>query len=183
MDNSTATPFNSKAIPVRWGLILGLLSCVFTTIEFKVFSDKYIVFMLSWLVVVAVGITIYCVAAVQQRRAMGGYITFKEAFQAIFIVIVIYTIINSVYGFLYFNYIDPTAMDRMMQSTVDFMERVNAPQESIDDAIAGFEKSAKDVKGIGGAAMGLCKAIIINSIIGFICAAIIKKKKPEFAAQ
>jgi hypothetical protein len=185
MENTATTinePFNRFSIPIKWGVIWGILSCVLMTVEFMFFSDSYIVLTAGWLMTFLLGVVFYLITGFQQRKAMGGYITLKDAFQPIFIVILISSALSSIYGFFYFKYIDPDAMERMGATVISFMEKVDAPQESIDSAVEGFEKGAEDAKSVGAMALNFLKGIIISSIIGFICAAIVKKKKPEFGA-
>src|SRR5688500_6069530 len=100
--------FNRFSIPVKWGLIIGILSCILATINFMFIINNYVAFLVFTFVMYVVTIILYGVTGVQQRKAMGGYITFKEAFQAIFLAILISTIITSVYGVIYTKFIDPT---------------------------------------------------------------------------
>jgi hypothetical protein len=175
-------PFNRYSIPVKWGIIWGVLSCVLMTVQFMFFSDSYIVLTAGWFMTFLLGVGVYLITGFQQRKAMGGYITLKDAFQPIFIVILISSVISSIYGLIYFRYIDPDAMERMSTTVLNFMEKVDAPQESIDSAAEGFEQGAEDAKSVGKMALNFLKGIIISSIFGFIAAAIVKKKKPEFGA-
>lgn len=177
-----AQPFNRFSIPVRWGIILGVLACILTTVQHMFLIDSYGLYMTVWILSFVLSLVFYCVAGVQQRKAMGGYITFKEAFSAIFVVILISSVISSIYAFIYFKYIDPDVMDKLKETTLTFMENVGAPAESIDDAAIEFDERLEDSKKPGPMLLSYFKGLIIYSIFGFICAAIVKKKKPVFDA-
>ena len=93
--------FNRFAIPVRWGIIVGLMLCVLATIQFTFAVNSWFLFMSFWLISFIVSMVMYVIAGMQQRKAMGGYITFKDAFQAIFIVILISLAIYTLYTVIY----------------------------------------------------------------------------------
>ncbi len=176
-----AQPFNRFAIPVKWGIIWGVLSCIITTVQHMFLLEPYAFYLAIFFIQFVLGLVFYCVAGIQQRKAMGGYITFKDAFQAIFVVIVISSIITAIYSFVYFKWIDPGVMDQLKEQTLSSMEKWGAPTDSIDEAAENFDKG-KDGS-VGTMLLNLCKGLIISSIFGFICAAIVKKKKPEFGAS
>lgn len=175
----TPESFNRFAIPVRWGIIWGILSCIITTVQHMFFMDPYALYLGIYGLVFVLALAMYCIAGIQQRKAMGGYIDFKSAFQAIFVVIIISSLISTVYTFIYFKWIDADALNRLQEQTLNSMEKWGAPEASIEDAAAEFEKS-KDGQGVGDYILNFAKGLIFSSILGFICAAIVKKKKPEF---
>ena len=183
VDNSQtpSEPFNRFSIPVRFGIIWGVLSCILTTVQHMFFIDSYGLYLTFFFLMFAIGIVFYCIAGIQQRRTMGGYINFKDAFQAIFVVILISSVIASIYSFIYFKWIDPDVIDKLKEQTLASMEKWGAPTESIDEAAEEFDKN-KDATSIGTLVLNFCKGIVVSSIFGFICAAIVKKKKPEFGA-
>lgn len=174
-------PFNRFAIAIRWGIIWGILSCILITVQHMFFIERYGIYMTFMVLTFILGLVLYCVAGIQQRKAMGGYISFKDAFQVIFVVILISSLISGIYSFVYFKYIDPEAIDKLKNATLTAMQNWGAPESSIDEAEANFEKGAGNME-IGTVFLNFLKGVIFNSIFGFICAAIVKKKKPEFGA-
>jgi hypothetical protein len=153
-----------------------------TTVQHMFFVSSYGLYMTFWVLSFVVSLVFYCLAGIQQRKAMGGYINFKDAFSAIFIVILISSVISTVYGYIYFHFIDPDVMDKLKETTLTFMEKVGAPSDSIDDAALEFDERVADSNKVGPMILSYFKGLILYSIFGFICAAIVKKKKPEFAA-
>jgi hypothetical protein len=181
--SQTPENFNRYSIPIKWGLIIGLLSCVLTTINFMFVINNYIAFLVFTFVTYILCIVLYGVTGVQQRKAMGGYITFKEAFQAIFLAILISSVISTIYGVIYTKFIDPTIVDRIKEGTLSFMERMNVPEEKLDQTAADIDQQFEDSLKPGKLAYAFAKSLIISSIFGFICALIVKKQKPVFPGQ
>ncbi len=179
----TSQPFNRFSIPMRWGIIWGVILCIIIAIQHIFFVNSYFLYMGCWIVCFILSLVIYCIAGRQQRKAMGGYISFKDAFSAIFIVILISSFISALFTHIYFHYIDTDVMDKVKETTLTFMESVGAPQESIDQASVDFDDRLADSGKLGPTILGYFKGLVLYAIFGFICAAIVKKKKPEFPAQ
>lgn len=181
IDSVNNTNFNRWSIPVKWGLIIGIVSCVLATVNFMFVLNSYMAFLaVSFLIYIAT-VIFYGVAGAQQRKAMGGYITFKDAFQAIFIVILISSIITTIYGIVYTKFIDPSVIDRIKEGTLGFMEKTNVPVEKIDEAAEDFDKRTVDSLKPGNILFSFAKSLVVSSLLGFICALIVKKQKPVFA--
>ncbi|HTM65853.1 MAG TPA: DUF4199 domain-containing protein [Flavipsychrobacter sp.] len=187
MENSVLQPtnnenFNKFSIPVKWGIIIGIVGCILSTINLMFLVDIYYVFIIMNIVMFIVCVILYWLTGVQQRKAMGGYIDIKQAFQAIFIAILISSIITTIYGIIYTKVIDPGVVERIKAGTLGFMERMNAPDESIDEAAAKIDAQVLDSTKPGTLVLSFAKSLVITSIFGFICALIVRKKKPEYMA-
>ncbi len=170
---------NKNAIPVRWGIIIGLASCVLSTIDLMFLSTSFIPFMACFALAFIITVILFGVVGKMQRKAMGGYITLKEAFRAIFIVILISTAISTVYGIIYTKFIDPDVMIRIKTMTLEFMEKFHAPQDKLDDTAKQMDEQSANGLKPGTILYQFFKTIIWYSIFGFIVAAIVSKKKPE----
>ncbi|MEI8279690.1 MAG: DUF4199 domain-containing protein [Bacteroidota bacterium] len=170
--------FKRFDIPIKWGIIIGLISCYLTTVQFMYLMQHIYMFILSLLVFSLTNVILFGVVGAQQKKAMGGYISIKDAFQAIFVAILIFLAIATLYGILYDKVIDPSSKDRMKETVLNFMERMNAPREAIDKRAEEMDKIAKESQGVGAMIFGYMRYVIIYSIFGFICAAIVKKEKP-----
>lgn len=169
---------NKFAIPVRYGFLVAFVSMFLTTVSFLyVLKWNFIAFGVAGFLMFLVPVILYGVAAARQRKAMGGYITMKEAFQAIFIVILISTIISAIYGLIYVKYIDPECMVRMKESATALFEKMNAPQANIEEQMKGIDKQIEGSTSPAKLLYATAKSIIINSIFGFICALIVKRER------
>jgi hypothetical protein len=196
MSNTEAAPFNRFSVPVKWGILVGVISIILTTVNFLFIIEYYPVFLsvvssLIYIILIyiipivliyIISIVLYGVAGAQQRKAMGGYIDLKEAFQAIFIVILISSIISTIYGIVYVKLIDPSVMDVIKSNTLAFMERMNVPEEKLDQTAADFDREVAQGFKPGRLLYSFARQLVVQSIFGFICALIVRKKRPVFSA-
>ena len=178
--NTTAEPVNKFAIPIRYGLMVGFISMFLTTITFLyILKLHFLAFTAAGFLMFAIPVVFYFITAKQQQKAFGGYIALKDAFQAVFIVILISLTISTIYGLIYVKYIDPSCMDRVKESIVAFFESSkNVTQETIDAQIEKMDAQALDSTAPGKLLYSFAQSIIINSIFGFIAALIVSRKKP-----
>lgn len=177
----TPPNFRRTEIPVKWGLIAGLLACVVTTVGFMYILPRSYVGFLATTMVLGFVLTLVLagLAAGRQRTALGGYITFKDAYSAVFIVLLLTVLISAIYGVIYVKYIDPASVDRMKEATLTFMEGMKAPQEKLDEAAEQFEKQRTAGLQPGRLAYSTAQSLIVYSLFGLIPAAIVRRKRPE----
>jgi uncharacterized membrane protein (DUF106 family) len=169
-----------KDIAVKWGIITALVACVIITVGFKfVLAQSYFGFLALMFANFLVILILAGMAAVAQRKAMGGYISFKDAFSTIFIVLLIATVLHSLYGVLYAKYIDPDSVTRMKEATLSFLEGMKTPQEKLDETAAEFDRQQKVGMQPAQLALSTAKNLILYSLFGMIPAAIVKRKRPE----
>ena len=78
-------------IPLRWGILTGFIIILLTTTNytFLLKPDTYIYFIALGIVTFGVTVVMYGIAGLRQRTALGGYISLRQAFSAIFVVILI----------------------------------------------------------------------------------------------
>lgn len=176
-DNTTTS--NSAAIAIRWGIIIAVISCVLSTVINMFLVENMIPYFGSLFLVFALQFVLFGVAATQQRKAMGGYMSFKESFRVVFIAILIVIVINTIFSQIYLHLIDPDLPAKLKEATLKFSEKMGATQEQLDQAAAKADEQMKEGQGIGRQVLGFFMSIVIYSLFGFIPAAIAKKSKPE----
>jgi hypothetical protein len=179
METTTAKPFNRFDIPVKFGIIIGLIMAVISTISYQFFTESWLGMMGFMVVSFVIYMVLYFITGVQQRKAMGGYIDIKQAFSAIFVAIIISLVISFIYNFIYVKFIDPDVIDRISETSVSFAEKAGAPQEQLDKIAEQVEEQKASAQGIGKQLLGFLSSIVLYSIFGFIIAAIVRKKRPE----
>ena len=172
---------NSKyAIAIRYGLMTGFVSMFLTTISFLyILKWSYIAFLVASFFMFMTPIVLYGVAATRQKKVMGGFMTIKDAFQVIFVVILISLAISTVYGLIYNKYIDPEFMTRMKEAMVGFFEQIKMPQDKIDDVVKNMDEASSTANSASKIIYSFAQAIIMQSIFGFIVALIVRKEKPN----
>lgn len=165
-------------IPLKWGLIIGIVGCILTTLNFTVIIKNYTLFLVFSFITFVVNLVLLYITGLQQRKAMGGFINVKQAFRAIFFAILISTLITTIYGVVYTKVIDPDVFTKVKEGTLAFMERMKVPQEKIDEQMAKFDEQQKDSMKPGKLLFSYATSLVLYSIFGFICALIVKRKKP-----
>ncbi len=182
MDTTSGKAFNRNEIPVKFGIITGLILSVLSTIQYMFFTESYGVMMGFMIFIFIAAVVMYFITGVQQRKALGGFIDIKQAFSAIFITILIATAISYAYNLLYMKVIDPDVMDRISNTSIEFAEKMGAPADKLDEVAEQVEQRKADSEKIGNQILSFFSQIVIHSIFGIICAAIVKRKNPQQTA-
>jgi hypothetical protein len=143
-------------------------------------------YMAKWwmgiLVLVAI-ITIHFVIAFRYRKAVGGFMSYWQGYLASFGLSVMGAFIGVLFNALLFGVIDPDLNEKIknatMENTIEMLESFNMPQEDIDKALDGIEKSfAERDKGMVAQAIGFFWQLVIAAIFAFIVAAFLRKNPP-----
>jgi len=166
----------TKSAAINYGVYLGAITSLITIIIYGVDID---LFTAPWLgivlfiVVVAFG----AVSALNSRKLLGGFISFKQAFSSYFITIAVGTLMSSIVGIVIFTYIDPEAAiylnEQVLILTKETMERIGLPQEAIIAAIE--EASKKDNFSLGAQTQAFVFRLVFYAVIGLIVGLIVKK--------
>lgn len=182
METTTVKPFNRFDIPVKFGIVTGLVMAVMATLNYQFFTGTYGIMMGFTVVSFIISMVLFYMTGVQQRKALGGFIDIKQAFSAIFVAILISLTIAFIYNFIYVKFIDPDVIDRISNTSVEFAEKMGAPQEKLDQIAEQIEQQKAEGQGIGKQLLGFLSQVVIYSIFGFIIAAIVKRRRPEHLA-
>ena len=166
----------TKSAAINYGVYLGAITSLITIIIYGVDID---LFTAPWLgivlfiVVVAFG----AVSALNSRKILGGFISFKQAFSSYFITIAVGTLMSSIVLIVIFTYIDPEAAiylnEQVLIFTKETMERIGLPQEAIIAAIE--EASKKDNFSLGAQTQAFVFRLVFYAVIGLIVGLIVKK--------
>tara|TARA_B110001469_G_C9418770_1_gene213721 strand:- start:5 stop:535 length:531 start_codon:yes stop_codon:yes gene_type:complete len=166
----------TKSAAINYGVYLGAITSLITIIIYGVDID---LFTAPWLgivlfiIVVAFG----AVSALNSRKLLGGFISFKQAFSSYFITIAVGTLMSSIVIIVIFTYIDPEAAiylnEQVLIFTKETMERIGLPQEAIIAAIE--EASEKDNFSLGAQTQAFVFRLVFYAVIGLIVGLIVKK--------
>lgn len=177
-ESADEQPIGRFAIPVRYGLMAGFISMFLTTINFLyLLNISYPAFMVGGFLMFAAPIVFYVLVIKRQKNLLGGYISLKEGFQAVFVVVLISSSIATIYGLIYNNYIDPQFVTRMKSVMENFFIKSKLPSEKIDEILSNVDSATAGAKSISKTLYGFAQGIIMQSLIGFIIALILKKEK------
>ncbi|HRO41201.1 MAG TPA: DUF4199 domain-containing protein [Flavipsychrobacter sp.] len=172
--------FNKWSLPVKMGLLIALIKIIFSTVAYQFFLESWGMTMLFTFLSFTLGAVLLGVTGVQQRKALGGYMDIKQAFQAIFIAALIVVVLNFTYDFIYMRFIDASMVDKIRESSISAAENWGAPQEKLDEMAEEFDKQNEDKLNFGKQLLSIATQIVWYGIVSFICAAIVKKNKPVY---
>ncbi|WP_205509802.1 DUF4199 domain-containing protein [Longitalea arenae] len=176
----TLASSSPRNLGVLYGLINGGVSIVFTVILY-LGGAKLFVSPIAWVGTV-LPIAISVIGGLQIRKLQGGYLEFSEALKATFTILVIGSLIATLFQYILFNYIDVSFREALAQVTAEqaekLMRKLGAPEEKIDEAVE--ETLNKNNYTIGRLLLGFVFGCIGWFIVALIVSAIIKRKRPAF---
>jgi hypothetical protein len=176
----TVESSSSKNLGVLYGLINAGVAIVFTVILY-LGGAKMFVSPVAYIGVV-LPIVVCVIGGLQIKKQRGGYLEFSEALKATFLILVIGSLIATLFQFILFNYIDVSFREAMAQVTAEqaekLMRRFGAPEDDIDKAVE--ETLNKNNYTIGRLLLGFVFGCIWWFIVALIVSAIIKRKRPQF---
>ncbi len=173
-------PISSKKSAVTYGLILGAVLALMTTLMYVLNTElftKWWIGILSFLVVIAIAI----VSVAKAKGILGGIISFKEAFTVYFITVAIGSLISTLVGILIFNILDPDLaaflQEKTLEMTAEFMQKMGTPQVEIDKQMAKMadQNNFAILSQLKNYVFGLA----FMSVIGLLVALIFKTKNPN----
>jgi len=171
---------NLRKNSVTFGLFLGLFLIVVTTLMYAIDLS---LFTKPWIGIInLIVVTLFgAFAGIKSKKQAGGFLTFKEAFTAFFITVLIGFLISTLYSILLFNVIDPEAKtvitDHLIKYTVDMMQSFGAKAADVNKLVDEMQKT--DSFGAAGQLKGFAVNLVIYSIIGLITALIVRRERPQ----
>ncbi|HLO74722.1 MAG TPA: DUF4199 domain-containing protein [Flavobacterium sp.] len=166
---------------INFGIITGVISVLITSAIYIIDLEL----MTKWwlgLSILGLYIVIGCILLVKTKKALGGYMSFKEGFTTYFISAVIGIAISVIFNILLYNVIDPEAAIRLkeltLESTVEMMKKFGSPSAAIKETV----EKMKDYNQFSAVEQlkGSIWSIVGSAIFGLILAAIFKRDKPVF---
>jgi Na+/H+-dicarboxylate symporter len=175
------TPERNKMAAI-YGLLLGIISVILSTIVFSQVGGDAIVSGALGFGTGLVSLAVLAIMAIRIRKANGGYLEFREAFGAIFVMLLVSTVISFIYGFVYKTYIDPDFAMKMKTAALKSMEKMKMPDSKLDEMADKMDKDIAESKkfNLGNNFMSLASMLLLNCLFGLIVAALVKKKRPMF---
>jgi len=178
MTSQTVTRSN---VGMTYGLIAGLAMIVLSLCLYlagvKIFTNMTLG-LIGYLVIILLAV----MAGMKQRNQQGGYLTFAEALKTVFLVFVLAFLLQTIFNYVLFNYIDTSFRDAVTQVTMEkteaMMRRFGAPDSDIEKAMESI--SSTDSYSIKNLGIGFAMMCIVFFLVSLIIAAIVKKNRPPF---
>jgi hypothetical protein len=182
MTELTSKTSNAKT-GLIFGLMIGLIYCISLYLRYNAASSVImfgVITLLFYLIVI--GMLIFC--GIRRRNELGGYIELKDAFQTIFIAILVAELIYVLFNIVYLKFIDPNFFDHWQTKMEAFLERTIKDDTRREEALNKLKEQMETQKEKGLTAAGILKSYLISvaitGVFGLIAALIVRKRKMEF---
>lgn len=174
-----------RSIGFRLGLIIGLLNVIvgllMYIIDFRAGVRNYFMISIALFIIVIVAMVI---SARQTRTALGGYADFKTLVQPAFVTFVIAELLNTVFFYALYNFIDPSLVDVLREETIsltaDWMTQMGAPEEEVEKQVNALAE--QDFSSLGAFARQLMFLFPVGFTISAIIALILRRSRPMMVA-
>ncbi len=173
---------NLTSHAIRWGLILGVINIIIVlliyVIDVTLLADwKIAVFLF----ILNIGLVVY--AGIQFRNSGDGFLSFKAAFGHTFLVFAIAGLLGTIFQFLLYNVIDPSAAETIVEASIDnqvaIMESFGMDESQIEQSMEGVEEKTRGQFQLAGLFFAYLVTLVIYLFISLIVGAIVKKNNPE----
>lgn len=179
MEEKSASIWKSTGI---YGLYMGLISIALSVIiwagglmESMGLFGSAIIGLLSFVITF---LLLLFFTKAYRNKEMNGIISFKQAFQFAILVVIFSVLISTIYNYVFHTLIDPEYMKNLMavmqQKTMDYMEKVGAPESQIEKTLEKFSEIPTIWKTLR---QGIIFGVIGGGVLALIVAAIVKKKE------
>jgi hypothetical protein len=165
------------SIGLRFGIMTGFIYMILLFVRYKYFGTSPVSFFWISLSGYAIVFLMYLFTGIARKKQLGGYGEIREIFQSIFIAILIAELFYVVFNFIYLKWVDPGFWGNFRSDSLALYRRLGLPEEEIKERIRGIQSLEDNVKP-SGLIKGFGAAVVMDSIIGFIFAVILRRKKP-----
>jgi len=168
---------------LMFGVIIGFIYCISLFLRYNAASSVIMFGVITFLFyLLVIGMLFFC--GIKRRTELGGFIELKDAFQTIFIAVLVAELIYTIFNVIYLKFIDPHFFERWHANMEAFLEKTIKDDDKREEALNKFNESMEKQKlrglTIQGIALGYLISVAITGVFGFIAALIIRKRKPVF---
>ena len=167
---------NGITYGIIFGIILALITATLYAVDLKLFVSGWIG-ATTFIISVVVGILLL----VKTKKDTNDLLSFKDAFTAYFITVLIAILISTSFSILLFNVIDPEAKETINEYLIKYMaetlQKFGTPASAVNEALAKMRENnpfstLEQIKGFG-------FSLALYSILGLILAAFFKSKTTQ----
>ncbi len=168
---------------IKNGLFMGVASILFTMVLYFVDSSM----MFGGVAYLGFLIPIYFMwkSATEERANNGGFMTFGEGLKAAFLAAVIGGLIAQLFSYILMNYIDPTLIDTLRETSIASAEKMISMFGDNEEAAEAMREAMEEQDFtptlISTLTTYLVSLIFPTFVIALIIAAITKKQDQSFA--
>ncbi|KAA9327004.1 DUF4199 domain-containing protein [Hymenobacter busanensis] len=174
MENTTTPAVTPSSVGIRYGVLLGIVSIIFSLLLFMTNSDQS---PLRWAGLL-ISVAAIWLAHGYFKKHNGGFMSFGQGLTIGLVMSVVSGVLSSIFSYIYMTFIDPSYMERLMEKTRTEMEaKGTMSDEQIDQAMSMMNKFSGGPMTL---VFGILGALIIGLLISLIVSAITKHNRPEF---
>lgn len=173
--NKSMEENQSLSLPIKCGIIIGLLYCGLVFLQNQFFYKNPLQFSLIKLVCYFIVLAGIFYTGFLSKKKAGGYITFQEALKAMLLAIAIAELFYLVFNTLYVLYIDTNFFIKLKASWQQFFISNNIPQDQINSNLEKFNEAGQIT--FWGVVQSYGFSIIIDAVFAVIFAAFLKRQK------
>lgn len=180
--NENKAVSNFKASSVKWGAIGAAVVIIYSIIMYVV-DSTLMVNMWAGFVGLAVLLIVIVMGVKEVRAAQEGFISLSEALFTAFLIYVIASLLNTVFNYVLFNWIDTNLpmllKEKAIETTVEMMQKFGASEEDINKTLEQMDDKM-DLASASTMFWNFLKGSAFGFVISFIIALIMKRKRPIF---
>lgn len=167
---------SSARIALKWGLIYGIITILYTTIAYntELWKNQFLGIGIG----VVLSVLFLYLAMNEFKILNGGFMTFSQGLGVGMLTSATSGLLSMVYDFLYKKFIDPNVVDQQLEMAREQYESMGMAEEQIEAAI---EKAASYTDSGLAFIFGMLFVLFFGLIISLIVAGFVKKDKPVFS--
>jgi hypothetical protein len=172
METTMKSPLNAG---MKFGLYTGLASITYFLIFYMMdIVPQGALQVIGYLIFIA---GIYFGSLHHRNHELDGYMSYGRAFGAGALIVIFAALITAVFNYIFFAYIDPQYMDKMINMAEEDMIRKGMSEEQIN---MGMEMTRKWTTPPMAAIFGFVGYVFSGVILSLLVALVTKKNKPMF---
>jgi tetrahydromethanopterin S-methyltransferase subunit G len=173
MEN-TSTPVTTTSVGIRYGVLTGLASIIFSFILLATAQEGNMPLSLLGFIIWVGGVVL---AHKFFKANNGGFMSYGQGLGIGTVLSAVSGAMGSIFRYVYTEFIDPSVAQRAMDTARAKMESQGMDDAQIDQAVAMSQKFSSGPIGI---VIGLVFSVVIGFILSLIISAITKNNRPEF---
>lgn len=133
MEQTITDQPTASSVGIKWGVIAGLLIIIVGIIKF-VTSENPFESRFDWTSVVGLLISVGAIVLAHKefKEKGDGYMTYGKGLVIGLIIGLVSAVLNLVFMYVYFTFVDTTAMQQILDNAAAQMEAQNQPEEAIE---------------------------------------------------
>lgn len=156
---------------LTWGIILGLVSIVYSVILYMV--DQVFNQTLGYLSILILIAGLVISVKSYRDNVLEGEITFGKAFGFGVLVALVSAVLGAIYNYLLYTVIDPDLQKKMLEMAAEKMLEQGMPEGQIDQAL---EITKRFMSPVFTSIIAVFSGTLFGTIISLVVAAIFKKE-------